>query len=214
MNKNALILLDELIERNPELVDTKEAVAQVVELICRTYRAGGKALVCGNGGSAADSEHIVAELMKGFLSKREMPKSHADLFSKSGLADWGFLSKKLQRGVPAISLSGHTALVTAIMNDIDPYMIYAQQVYVYGKPEDMLIGLSTSGNAKNVCNALKVARVMGIPTVGFTGSGNPEFEKLCDIVVKAPEQETYRVQEYHLPIYHTICLMVEQELFE
>ncbi len=214
MKKNALNLLDELLGRYPELVDTKDAVTQVVELICRTYHSGGKALVCGNGGSAADSEHIVAELMKGFLSKRELPQAHIDLFSKSGPDNSECLAKKLQRGVPAISLSGHTALVTAIMNDIDPYMIYAQQVYVYGKPEDMFIGLSTSGNAKNVCNALKVARVMGLPTVGFTGCGNPAFESLCDIVIKAPEHETHRVQEYHLPIYHTICLMVEQELFE
>ena len=213
MKEPTLTLLNELITRYPELSVVRESTARAAEAICRAYRAGGKVLVCGNGGSASDAEHIVGELMKSFVAKRELPEAHVEMFRRSGLPDWEDLVRNLEMAVPAIALTGHPSLSTAIINDIDPAMVYAQQVYAYGRPEDVLIGLSTSGNARNVCNALGVARVMGLTTIGLTGSAACQFDDLCDILIKAPERETYKVQEYHLPIYHTICMMVEHELF-
>jgi phosphoheptose isomerase len=185
----------------------RDPILCAVESICKVYRDNGKLLVCGNGGSASDSQHIVAELMKGFKSPRIISDEDAAKLEDSTLAS------KLQRAVPAISLTSEAPLITAIANDIDPEMIFAQQVYAYGKPGDALIGLSTSGKAKNVLNALKVARAFGLITIGFTGSGESVMPGLCDILIAVPETETYRIQEMHVSIYHAICLMVESELF-
>lgn len=213
MKESTLTLLNELIERYPALSDIREPTARAAEAICCAYGKGGKTLVCGNGGSASDAEHIVGELMKNFVVKRKLPEDHIAMFRDSDLPDWEHLVENLERAVPAIALTGHPALATAISNDTDAAMVFAQQVYAYGKPGDVLIGLSTSGNSRNVCNALKVAGVMGLVTVGLTGSAECRFDNLCDILIKAPERETLKVQEYHLPIYHAICLMVEHELF-
>lgn len=196
-------------DRLPELGHLEAPISQVVEVLCRSYRAGGKILICGNGGSAADSEHIVGELMKSFVLPRRLPPDHIERLAAIdiGLAD------RLQQGVPAISLSCHTALLTAIANDTDSSMVFAQQVYVLGKPGDVLLALSTSGNAENALNATKAARAFGLASVAFTGSKPSRLAELADITIAVPATETYRVQEYHLPIYHCICLEVEAELF-
>lgn len=184
--------------------------------VCACHRAGGKVLVCGNGGSAADSEHIVGELVKGFVLPRRIPATDAVVLHAADVATHHHsseLAEKLQRGVAAISLTGHPALATAIDNDTGRQMVFAQQVYVYGRRGDVLIGLSTSGNAGNVLRALSVARTFGLTTLGLTGSRPSRMDALCDVLLKAPASETHQIQELHLPIYHTLCLMVEQELF-
>lgn len=208
--------LDEVFARCPVLAPLSAEIAQTVAAICDCHRAGGKVLVCGNGGSAADSEHIVGELVKGFVLPRRVSDADAARLHAAQTADATHgpeLADKLQRGVAAIALTGHPALATAIDNDTGRQMVFAQQVYVYGRPGDVLIGLSTSGNAGNVLRAFTVARAFGLRTVGLTGSQPCRLDGLCDILLKAPERQTHKVQELHLPIYHTVCLMVEQELF-
>ncbi|MHB9037553.1 MAG: D-sedoheptulose-7-phosphate isomerase [Armatimonadota bacterium] len=205
--------LDTLLTRYPALTGLREHVGHATELICESCRSGGKLLVCGNGGSAADSEHIVGELMKSFVLPRKLRRQDVDALRATGVDGWEGLADKLQRGVPAVSLVGHAALASAISNDVDPSMIYAQQVYVLGRPGDVLLGLSTSGNSRNVVKAIKVAKAFGLKTIGFTGNRQSEMEMICDITIKAPCEETYQVQEYHQPIYHAICLMVEEEMF-
>lgn len=195
--------------RHPALSPFSMEIARAVEAICRCHHAGGRVLVCGNGGSAADAEHIVGELAKEFKLPRAMPFQDAQKLAATG-ADW---SEKLQCGVAAISLVSQTSLATAIANDTDATMIFAQQVYVYGKPGDVVWGISTSGNSKNVVRAFQVARVFGMTTIGFTGAGEAAMDEFSDISIKAPETETYKVQELHLPLYHAICMMVEAELF-
>ncbi len=207
---------DDLLARCPALAPLCPDIACVVEAVCACHRAGGKILVCGNGGSAADSEHIVGELVKGFVLPRHVSAADADRLRAADAALPGYgpeLAEKLQRGVAAISLTGHPALATAIDNDTGRQLVFAQQVYVYGRPGDVLIGLSTSGNAGNVLRALAVARAFGLTTVGLTGSAPSKMDALCDILLKAPARQTHKVQELHLPLYHTVCLMVEQELF-
>lgn len=205
--------LSGLLERIPELGGISDPIAQAAEALCACHISGGKVMVCGNGGSAADSEHIVGELMKSFVLPRPLPADDIERLKQSGAANWESIAGNLQRGIPAISLNGAISLSTAIINDTDPFMTFAQQVYVYGKPGDVLIALSTSGGARNVLNAAKTARAFGISVIGFTGSRPSPMDEFCDVVLKAPIAETFRVQEYHLPIYHTLCLMVENEIF-
>jgi D-sedoheptulose 7-phosphate isomerase len=202
--------LDDMIARSPERAVVREPMMATVELIGEAYRRGRKVLVCGNGGSAADSDHIVGELMKGFVLRRELPQPDVEKLRQCGCEE---LAGCLQQGIQAISLTGHPALSTAVLNDNDPYIGFAQQVYIYGRPGDILLGLSTSGNARNVLNAFKVARAFGVATVGFTGSTPGKIDEFGDVLIKVPETETFKVQEFHLPIYHTICLMVEEEVF-
>lgn len=213
MKSNTLALLDALIERLPELAPIKGNIVAAADMLIECYRLNGKIMLCGNGGSAADSEHIVGELMKSFAMPRPIPEEDFQKLKASGMDDWEEFGNLLQRGIPAFSLESHPSLSTAIINDIDAYMVYAQQVYVYGKPGDVLIGLSTSGGARNVQNALKVARTFGVKTIGFTGSRLSPMDALCDVMIKAPSVDTYRVQEYHQSIYHTVCLMLENEIF-
>ena len=203
--------IDDVLERCPALSGLRGEIARTAEAICACHRAGGKILVCGNGGSAADCEHIVGELVKGFLLPRPIPPADADRLRAAPHA--GDLAAKLQGGVAAISLTGHPSLATAIDNDTGRELIFAQQVYVYGRPGDILVGLSTSGHSANVLRALTVARAFGLLTVGFTGSLPCPMDSLCDLRLKVPARETHKIQELHLPVYHTVCLMVEQELF-
>lgn len=205
--------LDTLITRYPALGGLRDNIQQAADLICNACHAGGKILVCGNGGSAADCEHIVGEMMKSFVLPRKIQEADINKLKASGIDDWTDIANKLQRGLPAISLTGHPALVSAIANDTDASMVYAQQVYVLGRPGDVLIGLSTSGNSRNVVLAVKVAQAFGLKTICLTGERPSALEALSNITIKAPSAETYQVQEYHLPVYHTICLMVEAELF-
>ena len=202
-------LLEEILLRHPQLTDLKDSILRAVEMVCLCYRAGGKVLVCGNGGSAADAEHIVGELAKEFKLPRTVPAEHVAKLD----AVEPILSGALQCGVAAISLVSQTSLSTAIANDTDATMIFAQQVYVYGRPGDVVWGLSTSGNSRNVVRALQVARTFGMSTLGFTGAGCGAMDEWCDVLLKVPETETYKIQELHLPLYHAICMMVEEELF-
>jgi D-sedoheptulose 7-phosphate isomerase len=205
--------LDEMIERYPTLSVVREQMVRATEIMCDSYKADGKVMVCGNGGSASDSEHIVGELMKGFVLRRELPEADVKRIKDAGYEDWESLSQNLQRGIQGIALTGHPSLSTAVLNDNDPFMVFAQQVYVYGRTNDVLIGLSTSGNARNVCNALKIARAFGVTTIGMTGSRPSKMDDLCDVMIKVPETQTFKVQELHLPVYHVLCLMVEEEIF-
>ncbi|MBR4013493.1 MAG: SIS domain-containing protein [Clostridia bacterium] len=199
----------ELLVRYPCLEAVIDSIDAAAQMMVDTYKNGGTVLVCGNGGSCADSAHIVGELMKGFLSLRPMSEEQksrmADILDEDILA-------KLQRGIPAISLSAQSAVISAYANDVDPELVYAQLVFGYGKKHDMLIGLSTSGNSKNVVAAAKVARAMGIKTLALTGARDSRLSELCDVTVKAPEIETFKVQELHLPIYHYLCAYVEKYL--
>ena len=169
-----------------------------------TYKKGGKILVCGNGGSSADADHIVGELMKGFLKSRKVTDERIPQE----------LREKLQGALPAISLSAHTSLMTATINDNDADMVFAQQVYGYAKDNDLLIAISTSGNSKNVVNAVKVAKSLGVKTIALTGETGGELKQFADVTICAPSTETYKIQEYHLPIYHYLCTKVEEEFFD
>ena len=193
-----------LYERYPALEVCKADIEKAVEMMVETYRKGGKVLICGNGGSASDSEHIVGELLKGFILKRpgtdERIPEH--------------LRKGLQGSLPAISLPSQCAILSAFINDVDPEMMYAQLVYGYAKPEDLVIGLSTSGNSKNVVNAIEVAKCLGTKTLSMTGKSESKMSELSDVTIKVPETETYKVQEYHLPVYHYLCAAVEKVFFE
>ena len=201
-----------LLHKYPELEPCRNPVEQAYRYMYECYRDGGKVLLCGNGGSAADCDHIVGELMKGFNAPRKLPQEVVSRFSNS-MDDGAVLAAKLQGALPAISLSAHAALMTAYGNDVDPDMIYAQQVYGYAKPGDILVGISTSGNARNVCNALKVARIQGAITVGLTGREGGAMKELCDVTIRVPYDSTPDVQERHLPVYHALCLMLEQSFF-
>lgn len=183
-----------------------DSVKVAAQAMIDCYRAGGKILVCGNGGSAADSGHIVGELVKGFLKKRPLSAELQDAIGEEWAAG-------LQMGLPAIDLTAHGPLISAVTNDIDGRSCYAQQVMAYGKPGDILIGISTSGNAENVCRALKTARALGLVTVGMTGAGGGKMAELCDMMMRASCTETYRVQEEHIRMYHAFCILVEEAFF-
>ena len=194
----------DLFERYPKLNICKNDIENALALMLDTYKKGGKILVCGNGGSASDADHIVGELMKGFLKDRKVTDERIPQE----------LREKLQGALPAISLCAHTSLMTATMNDNDADMIFAQQVYGYANENDLLIALSTSGNSKNVVNAVKVAKALGVKVIALTGETGGVLKGLADITICAPSTETYKIQEYHLPIYHYLCAKVEEEIFE
>ena len=206
-------MIKELIKRYPALECCKEQIEAARDTLIECYEKGGKLLMCGNGGSSADCDHIVGELMKGFLLKR--PINEADKARMR--ADSPELSDKtlnsLQMGLPAISLTSINALNSAFANDVDPELIYAQSVFALGKADDVLIAISTSGNARNVCEAAKVARAIGMKVIALTGRDGGKLKSLSDVCVIAPECETYKIQELHLPIYHYLCAEVEKHFF-
>jgi len=206
-------ILETLITEYKKLESCKLNIWNAFLLLRDCYGSGGKLLLCGNGGSAADSEHIVGELMKDFLLKRPLKEVECNRIKTNFPDEWEYLSHGLQRALPAISLVSHTSLISAYANDIDFDMVFAQQVYGYGKEGDILLGISTSGNSKNVVNALKVAKAFGLKTIGLTGGKGGKMKEICDISIIAPATETQKVQEYHLPIYHTLCAMLEVEFF-
>ena len=196
--------MDKLLERYPALECCVKDINAALELIINTYKNGGKVLVCGNGGSAADSEHIVGELMKGFMIKRSVDDERIPVY----------LRTNLQGALPAISLPSQSAILSAFINDVDPEMMYAQLVYGYGNKNDLLICLSTSGNSKNCVNAAEVAKYIGVRVLSLTGSKKSKLSEISDCTIKVPETETYKVQEYHLPVYHYLCAMTEKTFFE
>ncbi|NLN30854.1 MAG: SIS domain-containing protein [Bacteroidales bacterium] len=207
------VLLDELIRNYPELSELRDSIDKVSGIIVKCYTAGGKLLICGNGGSSSDSCHIAGELMKSF--ERERP---LDVSLKNRLADISadrgkYLADKLEHGLPAISLSAHSSLITAICNDIDPQLIFAQQILGYGEEKDVLLAISTSGNSENIIDACITARAMNMTVVGMTGRSGGKMKEYCDILINVPREKTASVQEIQLPVYHTICRIVEEYFY-
>lgn len=205
-------ILNELIERYPALECVKDEIQKAYELLEATYAKGGKVLICGNGGSASDSEHIVGELMKSFVLKRALPETFVNNL-KAIDEEPDDLLNGLQGALPAISLVSHTALMTAFANDCDPSLMFAQQVLGYGREGDTLIALSTSGNSKNVLAAARVAKALKMNVIEISGIGGGKIAKLADSRICLPEKETYKIQEYTLPVYHALCLMIEERFF-
>ena len=207
-------MLIELLERYPNLISCKDDILRARETIICCYENKAKLLLCGNGGSCADCDHIVGELMKGFLKKRpKTDEMKSEMNSKYSELDESVLAK-LQCGLPAISLPAITALGSAFANDEDPELAYAQAAFALGREGDAMIAISTSGNAKNVCEAAKVAKAIGMKVIALTGAKGGRLAEIADITVKSPENETYKIQELHLPIYHAICADIESYFFK
>jgi D-sedoheptulose 7-phosphate isomerase len=206
-------IYEELFSNYPTLKNCKEDILLSFQLIRDCYNQKGKLLVCGNGGSAADSEHIVGELLKGFLQQRRINERFlnklVNLFPNDGLE----LGKKIQEALPAISLTGQSAFSTAFSNDVSPVTVFAQQVYAFGLEQDILFAISTTGNSQNVLNAVKISRAIGMKSIGLTGQEGGAMKKLCDVAICVPGTQTFRIQELHLPVYHAICAMLEAEFF-
>ena len=201
-------------DRYPVLKAVHNEVWEAFSMMRDSFLKGGKLLLCGNGGSSSDSDHIVGELMKAFCAKREIkPELATRLKELYGEQETDYFTKHLEQGLPAISFSSQTALHTAFSNDQDEALFYAQCLLGYGKKEDVLFGISTSGNAKNVGFALKLAKAMGIPSILLTGKDGGTGKDLADLSIIVPSRETYQIQELHLPIYHCLCLMLEQYFF-
>ena len=205
--------VDELIERYPVLDDSREDIVKAYFTLEESYLHGGKLLVAGNGGSAADANHIVGELMKGFCLPRKMSEEFADKLKAVDEERGAELADKLQGALPAIALDNHNALNTAFLNDVDGALIYAQQVNGYGNAGDVFLGITTSGNAGNVMYAAVVAKAKGMKVIGLTGKTGGKLAGVADVCIRVNETETYKVQELHLPIYHCLCLMVEKRFF-
>jgi D-sedoheptulose 7-phosphate isomerase len=205
-------MLARLIERYPPLGSCRASIEAAREAIERCFADGGKLLLCGNGGSAADCEHIAAELLKGFERKRPLPEDLRRALAAQG-DDGAELGAKLQQGLPAISLVGHPSLATAVANDIDPDLVFAQLVTALGSVGDVLLALSTSGRGRNVFLAGVTAKALGMVTIALTGRGGGRLGKLCDICIDAPGETTADVQEMHVPIYHYLCRAIEERFF-
>jgi D-sedoheptulose 7-phosphate isomerase len=206
-------MLDQLVERYPAVKPIVPDIQRACDAICACYEQGGKVLACGNGGSAADAEHIVGELMKGFLLKRPLPAAEREKLAAAGGADGEMIAGQLQGALAALSLVTSVALSTAFANDVNADLSYAQQVHGLGKPGDVFIGISTSGNAKNVHYAAIAAKARGMTVIGFTGGTGGRLKNVSDIAIVAPSNVTYQIQELHLPIYHCLCIMVEEHFF-
>lgn len=206
-------ILNDLLVRYPQLSVCKEDIIRAFDLLSDSYRSNGKLLVCGNGGSAADAEHIVGELMKGFKNPRRLDGQYQARLKDVDDVLGDRLADQLQGALPTIALDGHSALTTAYMNDCDPLLCFAQQVNGYGKEGDVLLGISTSGNSKNVIYAAVTAKAKGMKVIGLTGKKDSRLSELADVCIQVPETETYKIQELHLPVYHCLCLMLENKFF-
>ena len=213
MNLLAKKDIDELIARYPELESCKADILRAAEIMVDCFKRKGKLLVCGNGGSAADCEHIVGELMKSFRLKRELSTERQETIRSLFPAEADVLINHLQEALPAISLVSQTAFMTAFANDVSAELLFAQQVLGYGKPGDILMALSTSGNSANVLYAARIAKVKKMMVIGLTNENGGILTELSDVVVRVPKTLTYEVQELHLPIYHYLCAYVEDSLF-
>ena len=205
--------MTELLQRHPQLEGCKADIDSAMELLRNMYAAGGKLLACGNGGSSADCEHIVGELMKSFLIHRPMTPEMKENLERMFPEDADKFYACMQRGIPAISLPSQVAVLSAYVNDVDPEYFYAQLVQGYGRVGDVVLCISTSGNSKNVVRAAQMAKVLGLKTLALTGSKDSKLSALCDVTVKVPETETFKIQELHLPVYHYLCAQLEEELF-
>lgn len=205
--------IEQLISTYPELDACAADIQAASEVLRDCYRRGGKLLTCGNGGSAADAEHIVGELMKGYMLKRPVPEDTRARLLALNPQDGDYLATHLQGTLPAISLVSQTSLISAIANDTAADIVFAQQVYGYGREGDVLLGLSTSGNARNAIHAMQVARALGLHTVGLTGPTGGLLKPLCEVCICVPGESTAAIQERHMPIYHVLCAMLEEEFF-
>jgi len=200
--------LSELITRYPLLSSCESEIKEATELLVKTFENGNRLYICGNGGSAADADHIVGELMKGFLKKRPLTENQIAAFDDKQLA------AGLMQGLPAISLHSQTAFLTAFLNDEDPSLLYAQALYALGKKDDVLLAISTSGNSQNVVNAAKTARAIGCKVISLVGAKECGLDSLSDIIIHVNHIKTYRIQELHLPVYHYLCAAVEEHFFK
>lgn len=205
--------IDLLIKRYPVLGSIEKDIIDAYLIMEETYEHDGKIMVAGNGGSAADAEHIAGELMKRFKTPRPVSDEFAEKLKAIDPERGANLAANLERSLMAIPLVAHEALTTAYINDVDGYGVFAQQLFGFGREGDVFLGISTSGNSKNVMSATVVARALGIKVIGLTGAKGGELAGVADVCVKAPETETYMIQELHLPIYHCWCLMLEERFF-
>lgn len=206
-------IVEKLIQRYPPLEICKEAIIKAGEALVSSYQNEGKLLVCGNGGSASDADHIVGELMKSFSKKRPVTDEFRKKLQKCSSERGLILASKLERGLPAISLNAHGGLISAISNDIGGDYIFAQQVVGYGRKNDVLLAISTSGNSENVVDACITAKAMNMKVVGLLGETGGKLKAVCDVAICVPAINTAAVQEYHLPVYHALCNMVEETFF-
>lgn len=205
--------IEVLVNRYPVLNSIKDEIVEAYFLLVESYKNEGKLLIAGNGGSAADAEHIVGELMKGFKLPRKLNENFTDKLISENEELGTVLAESLQGALPAIALDGHPALSTAYMNDCEPLLCFAQQVNGYGKAEDVFLGISTSGNSKNILYAATTAHAKGMKVIGLTGAKDSKLTQMSDVCIKVPQTETYMIQELHLPVYHCLCLMLEDEFF-
>ena len=211
--KKVSIYLNQLIERYPQLNQVERDIESAYNLMEESYTGGGKMLIAGNGGSASDSEHIVGELMKAFVLPRKLPEEYQNRLKEADEELGKELADKLQGALPAIAVVDHVALSTAYLNDVDPMLGFAQQVNGYGVEGDVFLGISTSGNSKNVLYACTVAKAKGMKVIGLTGGNGGKLKDMADVAIVVPEKETFKIQELHLPIYHALCLMLEERFF-
>ena len=213
IDPKALAHIHTLTERHPALKCCEDSIAEAYLALEQSYLSQHKLLVAGNGGSAADSEHIVGELMKGFKLPRpighDLAQSCKDIDPDMGAT----IAAHLQGALPAIALTGHPGLSTAYMNDCVPELVFAQQMLGFGEAGDSFLAISTSGNSKNIIYAAIVAKAKGVKIIGLTGSKDSKLSALADICIQVPETETYKIQELHLPVYHCLCLMLEDRFF-
>ena len=205
--------IDLLILRYPQLIVAKDCIVEAYQILEESYTNDGKLLVAGNGGSAADAEHIVGELMKGFVNPRKLEAEYSDALITVNKELGRVLSENLQGALPAIALDGHLALTTASLNDCEPLLCFAQQVNGYGRKSDVFLGISTSGNSRNILYAATVAKAKGMKVIGLTGEKDSKLSEISDTCIQVPETETYKIQELHLPVYHCLCLMLEDTFF-
>jgi D-sedoheptulose 7-phosphate isomerase len=205
--------LQQLILRYPALSGIQGQIRKASEALIESFEKGGKLLIAGNGGSASDAEHIVGELMKGFLKKRPVPKDFAEKLERINDEIGAPLAEQLQSGLPAVALSCHTSLNTAIINDTAGWIAFAQQVYGYGMAGDVFLGITTSGNSKNIIAAAVCARAKGLTVISMTGDTGGGIKQYSDICINVPEKETWKIQELHLPVYHALCLFLEDHFF-
>lgn len=207
-------MIEELIKRYPALSICQGEIQKTVEMLIQCYENSGKLMICGNGGSCADAEHIVGELMKGFLKKRPLSQSQCQFMKEQCPMLENAILEKLQQGLPAIALPSFAALNTAFCNDVEPELVYAQALMGLGKKGDIVLCISTSGNASNILAAAKVAKALGLTVIGLTGMHGGRLKDIADICICVPESETYKVQELHLPVYHYLCASVESHFYE
>ena len=212
-NDRKMAHVDSLVERYPQLEACREDIVNAYDLLEEAYAAGRKLLVAGNGGSASDSEHIVGELMKEFKLKRKIYSAQADRLRRIDEEMGKVLAENLQGSLPAISLVGEPSLTTAFMNDAIPVLVFAQQVNGLGRAGDVFLGISTSGNSQNVLYAAVAAKSKGLKVIGLTGGRENKLMGYADVCIRVPETETYKIQELHLPVYHCLCLMLEERFF-